>query len=512
MKLPATFPYSMMTVAACAAIILTLSNKSEGSNWWPFGKKQERGTAEIVINEAPLSRDTKVTTSFAGIIQKASPSVVSVRTSRTISMRRGGGDFPFNDPLFRRFFGEAPEGDPAPQERQQPGLGSGVIISMDGYILTNNHVIDGVDEIIVEMQENGGGTREMKAAVVGADPRSDLAVLKVDAENLPAVTLGNSDHIEVGDVVLAIGNPFGIGQTVTMGIVSATGRNIGVTRGGYENFIQTDASINRGNSGGALVDAEGRLVGVNTAIISPSGGNLGIGFAIPINMARSVMQQIIETGTVSRGYLGVMIEPVSKDRAELEGLPAATGVIITNVEKGFAAEQAGLQRGDIILEFNGQTLRDLHDLRLKVASEVPGAEITLKIRRSGKNIDKKVVLSRLPDETGEAAAPEAPPEADPESDTILGGIEIRDIDSAARQRNNIPAEVNGVLVTRVAPDSPASRAEIRPGMVLLEIGSAEIASTKEARDAARALRADMARILIWERGAFRYIVLRGLAK
>jgi len=502
-------PYTILTFAACTASLLILARPVLGeagaASWWPFGKKDERPTAEIKVDQQPLKRESRLTTSFAPIIDKTAPSIVSVKTSRTVSIQPF---LPFNDPNFRRFFGipDEEEGGQMPQRRNE-GLGSGVIVSADGYILTNNHVVDGADEIIVDLQD--GSSRELTAKVVGTDSRTDLAVLKVEASGLPAAILGDSDQLLVGDLVLAIGNPFGVGQTVTMGIVSAKSRNIGISRGGYEDFIQTDASINQGNSGGALVDAEGRVVGINTAIISPSGGNLGIGFAIPINMARNVMEQLIRDGKVTRGYLGVQIESITADKQQAFNLENTNGALVTNVEKDGAAAKGGLQRGDVIVEVDGKPVSDVPALRLKIANLSPGTKVSLKVVRKGKPVDLVVTLGEFPtEEPASLGATEKKGEEESTASTLFKGVDIRDLDAALRRQGNVPDDIKGALVTKVAPNSPAAEAGMRPGQVIQEIGDAPVTNAKEAVSALRATKGKIVRVLVWDRGAFTYLVIK----
>ncbi|NJK91393.1 MAG: DegQ family serine endoprotease [Blastochloris sp.] len=468
-----------------------------------FGKK-----AEIVVNQEPLQRSASPTHSFASVVKKAAPSVVNIKTTTTKQAPRRSN--PFNDPLFRRFFGDQfpgleneEESSPSPRRRNL-GLGSGVIMSKDGYIVTNNHVINEADEILVDVPSLGD--QEFKATVVGVDPRSDLAVLKIDAKDLPAIVIGDSDQVEVGDIVLAIGNPFGLGQTVTQGIVSALGRNLKISRNdAFEDFIQTDASINQGNSGGALVDVEGRLLGINTAIIGPNGGNIGIGFAVPVNMARSVMEQLIEKGRVSRGYLGVIIQPVDADLAKSFGLPNNKGALVSQVSDDGTAIKAGIKRGDVIVELNGQPVDSPDELRSRIARETPGQKVKLKVFREGKPKNFEIALAELPEspkvsERGDAEKEEEEPA---KSGELFGGLSVEELTPALRKRANIPDDVQGVLITSVDPTGTAAEAEIQPGAVLVEIGAKEVRNVKEATDVARSAKGKV-RLLLWERGFFRY--------
>jgi len=330
-------------------------------------------TVEIVREEpAGAARPGTGPVSYAAAVDLAAPAVVNINTAKVIRERPSPL---FNDPLFQRFFG----GSLQPRERVQTSLGSGVIISDKGYILTNNHVIRGADAIQVGLRDG----RTAAAEVVGADPDTDLAVLKIKLKKLPVITVGNSDRLQVGDVVLAIGNPFGVGQTVTMGIVSATGRSrVGISM--FENFIQTDAAVNPGNSGGALVDARGRLIGINTAIFSKTGGSLGIGFAIPMTMAQAVFEDIVEHGRPLRGWLGISGQAVTAEIADALDLPKVTGVIVVGVLRNGPADRAGLKPGDVILAIDGRRITEPRDALMSIASRRPGTKVELTVLREGK--------------------------------------------------------------------------------------------------------------------------------
>jgi serine protease DegS len=329
-------------------------------------------------NQGPLS--------YASAVQLAAPAVVNIFTAK-VTLQRGNPLF--DDPFFQRFFGDRFRSQP--RKQLQTSLGSGVIISSNGYILTNNHVIEDADEIRVVLS-NG---RTLDARVAGGDPDTDLAVLKTDADDLPTITVGDSQGLQVGDVVLAIGNPFGVGQTVTMGIVSATGRNqLGINT--FENFIQTDAAINPGNSGGALINAHGQLVGINTAIFSKSGGSQGIGFAIPVTLAKGVMDQILKQGRVVRGWLGIAGQDITQELAESFGLKAGRGVLVSGVLEGGPADQAGLTPGDVISTINEQPLTSSHDILNLIAAVPPGEKVRVKGWRNGEPIDIQVEVSERP--------------------------------------------------------------------------------------------------------------------
>ncbi|MCC6208037.1 MAG: Do family serine endopeptidase [Gammaproteobacteria bacterium] len=337
---------------------------------------------ESAHNEAAIG--PQATVSYAGAVSKAAPAVVNIHTTKTVTRQFSPL---LDDPFFRRFF-NSPE---IPRQQQQNSLGSGVIVSADGYVLTNNHVIEGSDEILVALNDG----RSAPAMVIGADPESDIAVLKIALDKLSVITLGDSNMLQVGDVVLAIGNPFGVGQTVTQGIVSATGRSqLGIST--FENFIQTDAAINPGNSGGALIDPYGRLIGINTAIFSRSGGSQGIGFAIPTSLAKSVMTQIIEHGEAIRGWLGVEIQTLTPALAESFGLRDRQGLIIAGVFSGGPAAEAGLEAGDIITEIDNAPVTDASAGLSLIAQTQPGSRITLKGLRQGKPFSREVAVSKRP--------------------------------------------------------------------------------------------------------------------
>ena len=473
-----------------------------GTQFLPSYAKGENPSPKIVVDDSDVERGGKFTTSFAPVIKKAAPSVVNISASRTLRGRELRGMHPFlDDPLFRQFFGDPEQ---PPMQRREEALGSGVIVSADGYILTCNHVIEGADEIKVEF--NGGG--EYIAKVIGTDPSTDTAVLKVEATELPAITLANSDKLQVGDVVLAIGNPFGIGQTVTMGIASATGRGeLGIVA--YEDFIQTDASINMGNSGGALVDAQGRLVGVNSAIMSRTGGNQGIGFAIPVNMARMVMERLIAEGKVTRGYLGVSLQPLEADLAERLGVQDKNGALVTEVMEGTPAAEAGLEPGDLITEFNGRKVADYRQLRLMVSQTKPDTKATFKVLREGKVKTVNVTLAELPSERTMAGmmrrGEQLERRTEPET---LEGVEVTDLDQRSRRQFNVPNHVRGALVTNVDPNSMAFEEGLRPGDVILEIEQKPVRNADEAVELSESFKGNRVLLRVWSRGSTKYLLVK----
>ena len=436
--------------------------------------------------------------SYADLVSRVSPAVVTIRSTER---GRRAQQFPFmDDPTFREFFG-----DRLPQQQPQPnvqGVGSGVIVNSEGYILTNHHVVDGALEIRVELTDN----RTFTAKLVGSDQPSDLAVLKIEANNLPTLSLGDSDKVRVGDFVLAVGNPLGIGQTVTSGIVSAKGRQTGLSDGSFEDFLQTDAAINRGNSGGALVNTSGELVGINSQILSPSGGNIGIGFAIPSNMAKVVMDQLLKTGKVRRGMLGVTIQPVDADLAASLNLPTARGAIVTSVAPAGPAEKAGLKRGDVITGVNNQPVVDQNSLRNLVAAIAPGTSVTITANRDGKDQNFQVALAELPQR----------PRPEGEEDTDGGGtpsnekygLTLQTLTPEAATRFGLNAGDQGLLVTRVSPAGSAANAGIRQGDLILEVNRKPIRILPDFSAAIQQSGPRPALLLIKRRDAVQYVTLR----
>lgn len=484
-------------VVLCAILAVTVG----GAAWTSLGKdKVQNPPAKLKVDDQPITRDGNLTVSFAPVVKSTAPSVVNIFTTKESRVIRSPMNPFFEDPMMRRFFG-VPDGYSERKMRtpKQQGLGSGVIVTEDGYILTNHHVVKDADEIQVGLNS---GKAKYKARVVGADPKSDIAVLKVDAKDLPAATLGDSKYLEIGDVVLAIGNPFGVGQSVTMGIVSATGRSSVGLELDYANFIQTDAAINPGNSGGALVDGQGRLVGINTAILSRSGGNNGIGFAIPISMARNVMENLIQHGKVVRGFLGVNIQNVTTDLAEAFEIEDLRGALVSEVHQDTPADKAGIESGDIIVEFDGKKIRDSHQLKMEVSSLPPGREVPVKILRDGKEKSLKVKLQELP-ETGLAGVTPKPSEP---SDS-LDGVVVSELDQSVRAQLNAPDNLEGVVVTDVDPQSPAYEAGLRKGDIIREINRRPVESVEEAMKLTENVEDKRILLRVWSKGGSRYLVV-----
>lgn len=458
-----------------------------------MGFAPEQPSQPAASNSAPAGLQN----SYADLVSRVSPAVVTIRSTER---SRPAQQFPFmDDPRFRDFFGDRLPQQQPPQRVQ--GVGSGVIVNADGYILTNHHVVDGATDIRVELTDN----RTFTAKLVGSDPPSDLAVLKIDATGLPTVPVGDSDKVRVGDVVLALGNPMGIGQTVTSGIVSAKGRATGLSDGSFEDFLQTDAAINRGNSGGALVNVNGELIGINSQILSPSGGNIGIGFAIPSNMAKAVMDQLVKTGRVRRGMLGVTIQAVDADLAASLNLPAARGAIVTSVQAGGPAEKAGVQRGDVITAVNNQTISDPNNLRNTVAGMAPGSKATLTVLRNGRDQSFAVSLAELPDR---------PRDADEETSSNGSGtgekfgLTLQVFTAENASRYGLDAEDQGLLVTRVDPAGSAAAAGIRQGDLIQEVNRRPVRNVSDFAAAVQQSGSRPALLLVKRRNAVTFLTLR----
>jgi serine protease Do len=450
--------------------------------------------AHLKVDDSPLRHEVKAATSFAPIIKKVTPSVVNIYSTMTV--REQGVPF-FNDPMWRRFFGDESGNQSRSRTHKERGLGSGVVITPDGYILTANHVVEGADKVKVAL---ASGDNEFEARVVGTDPATDTAVLKIDAKDLPAITIADSDKLEVGDLVLAVGNPFAVGQTVTKGIVSALARG-GFGINNYENFIQTDAAINPGNSGGALVDAEGRLVGINTAIFSHSGGNMGVGFAVPVNMARFVMDRLIKEGKVTRGYLGLALQPeLTPELAKQFELPNTEGALVTSVQPDSPAAKAGAKEGDFVTEFNGQRITEMRQLRLLVSQTAPGTKVTLKLLRDGKEKTLSMTLGTMPEEFMAQNNRTQPSQRGHSEMDALDGVEVSDLselDARTRRQLDIPKDTQGALVSSVQPDSNAADAGLKTGDIITSINREAVHSATEAVNLSEKAKGDRILLRVW---------------
>src|SRR6266576_2708073 len=429
--------------------------------------------AFLATAQEPAQTRQGIITTFAPVVEKVAPSVVTVFTTQTVSP--GLTQVPFGDDALRQFFG----GQSPQRQGQQTlqGLGSGVIVSPDGFILTANHVVSGAEEIMVGL---GTELRKYKAKKVGTDPGTDVALLKIEEKNLPAITFADSEKARAGDIVLAVGNPFGLRQTVTMGIISAVGRG-GMGIVDYENFIQTDAAINMGNSGGALVDTEGRLLGINSAILTRSGGNQGVGFAIPANLARDVMRSLREKGRVIRGYIGTSVQTLTPELADAMKLKAqVSGALVGEVSPKSPAEKAGIKTGDVITSVNGKKIGDAHELRLMIGSMSPGTKVQIEVNREGQKKTLDVDLVEMPAAAIQPATEASPEEsAQPEKSTVFGAVVVADVTDDVRTALNLPKEIQGAVIVELDSASPAAQAGLREGDVIQEVNKQPVKNAKD---------------------------------
>jgi serine protease Do len=455
-------------VAAIAAGVVTMA---------AWGAPQ----ASSILSASPTPTVATVATSvpaavagasYAPVLERVMPAVVTLRVEKRAPMTPTSQQIPEE---FRRFFGDQlPQMSRGQrQPRVQRGLGSGVIASQDGYILTNNHVVDGADTVKVELPDN----RTFDGKVVGTDSATDLAVVKVDAKNLPVLVFGDSDAVKVGDVALAIGNPLGVGQTVTSGIISAKGRQTPDGRDGYQDFLQTDAAINHGNSGGALVNAGGELVGINSQILSPSDGNIGLGFAIPSNMAKNVMDQLIASGSVRRAKLGVSIQPITPDMAAAMGLESSRGALVSTVEAGSPAARAGLKQGDVITHYNGKPVSDNNQLRNVVSQTTPGTTVPLQVLRNGRSETLQATVGEL------VAAKERDDAPSGERGRGKYGMSVQPLTPDAAEGAGVPRGTQGVIITDVDPSGLAAESRLQEGDVIEKVDGKPVRSGDELRAA-----------------------------
>lgn len=479
----------LISIGVIAGVII-----SSNLGWIPLGQAKVEPIPPKITQQ--LAETEKA---FVEIAKRVTPAVVNISTTKTMKGMEKGQLSPFfNDPFFRRFFGdEFLREHEMPRKRKEQSLGSGVIVSDDGYIVTNNHVVEGADEIKVVLSDR----REFVGKVVGADPKTDLAIVKIKAGDLPSIVWGDSDQIEVGEFVLAIGSPFGLNQTVTSGIISAKGRaNVGIAD--YEDFIQTDAAINPGNSGGALVNIRGELIGINTAIFTRSGGYMGIGFAVPSNMAKTVMDSLVKEGRVTRGWLGVYIQDITPELAKQFKLSTNRGALVSDVMEGSPADKAGLQRGDVILHYNGKEVENNSHLRNMVAQTPVGRTIDVKVIRDGRTEILKVVIGELPAEMAKGETGESG------TGGIFQGVTVQNLTSEFRERLDIPEKIRGIVVTGVADGSPAEEYGIRAGDVIMQINRKDLNTIKDFNKVADDIKkGDSVLVLVYREGMTIYITL-----
>ena len=469
-----TMILSTLAILAVGAILGSLATVETGRS--PFGRVYAETMFVSGAGGAALGKQVSFLNGFTPVVKKALPAVVNIASSKMVRSPDQGPSSPFfSDPFFRQLFGDGfAQESHVPREEREHSLGSGVIVDAGGIILTNYHVVSGADQIKVSLADK----REFTGHVVGTDAKTDVAVLKIDAKDLPVLTFGDSSKAQVGDFTLAVGNPFGIGETVTMGIISATGRG-GLGIEDYEDFLQTDAAINPGNSGGALINVRGELVGVNTAIISGGGGgNQGVGFAVPANMARAVMEQILKHGKVVRGTMGVLIQPLTPELANSFGLPGEPrGALVSSVTPKTPAEAAGIKSGDIILELNGAPLVDNRDLSLKVSMMAPGTPVKLQIFRDGSEREIALTLAESPNTPQAKGAAVIPPQGP------RLGVSVDQMTPQIAQQLSLPAQTSGVVVTDVEPIGPAADAGLQRGDVIQEVGRKPVATLDQFRGA-----------------------------
>jgi len=478
-----------LTLTAALAATSVAAGFAGGRSTLAASIPNAAAAAPAVVASAPAVN----TSSYSAVVDRVAPAVVTVRVEKQAEVSRTAVPDAFRD-----FFGGQPRMDPRGQ--RQSGLGSGIVIRPDGHILTNHHVIARADRIRVDLADG----RSFPATLVGADEATDLAVLKVEAAGLPTVTFGDSESVKVGDVVLAFGNPLGVGQTVTMGIVSAKGRATGAGDGSYEDFLQTDAPINQGNSGGALVNLQGELVGINTQILSPSGGNIGLGFAIPAAMARTVMEQLTTEGVVRRSKLGVTVQQLTPELAESMNVTDARGALVSAVEPGSPAAEAGLEQGDVIVALDGRKVTDANAVRNQIAGTRPGSSVAIEVMRDGK---KETISARLVERerTQRAAASE---QHEGERGASSFGMAVTPLTPQLADQLELPRNESGLVVTDVDPAGAAATSGVRPGDIIKRVNDREVTSVQTLRSAVAERTDKPALLLVKREGADLFLALR----
>jgi len=464
-----------------------------GISFYIFGRiAPSRSGPPVTVSPRVPSQIIETSKAFSEIANSVSPVVANISTTKVV--KRETPSF-FDDPFFN-FFGPSHDFG-SPKKWKEQSLGSGVIVSSDGYIITNNHVIEQAEEIKVTLYDK----KSFKGKIVGADPKTDIAVIKINAGNLPTAAWADSDKLQVGEFVLAIGNPFGLSHTVTMGIISAMGRaSVGITD--YEDFIQTDAAINPGNSGGPLVNIKGEIIGINTAIFSKTGGYQGIGFSVPSNLVRSVMEDLIKYGKKTRGWLGVSIQRLTPELAEKFGIKDSDGALVGDVVKGSPAEKAGIIRGDIVLEYNGKKVKDADSLRNTVAQSKTGSQVNLKILRKGKEYNQTATIAEYPKEPGEAKIESVPEDA--RRGEALAGLEVVELTKEIAQQLGLNRDEKGVVILKVETGSAADEAKLRKGDVIQEIDTKKVATINDFNKIASTIKPGATVLLFINRGGQKF--------
>jgi len=497
-------PYLLLALGIVIGIVA-----ASDLGWLPRGTAGHEDSSEAVVRPVATVPQQPVTggtaKSFVEIAKSVKPAVVNIAASRSGKSGDGPQSSPFDDPFFRRFFGDEffkREQPHRERERKERGQGSGVIVDSNGLIITNNHVVNKADDIRVILSDK----REFKGKLIGTDTKTDVAIVKIEATGLSTIPFADSDQLEVGEFVLAVGSPFGLTQSVTMGIVSAVGRaSMGIAE--YEDFIQTDAAINPGNSGGALVNVRGELVGINTAIFSQSGGNMGIGFAVPSNLARSIMDQLVKSGKVVRGWLGVAIQELTPELASQFGLTETKGVLVSDVMDDSPAKKAGFERADVITEYDGKPMDSPTHLRNAVAQTPIGRKVPIKVIRDKKPKTIDVTIVEQPKSLGQAGAEDNGESTAPSG--VLSDIDVRELNEELAARYGIKPSERGVVIVRVKPGSTAEEMQVREGDIVLEVNRKPVNSIKSYERAVSGLAKDQAVLLLLKRkGQTIYLTLR----